>query len=67
MDNDQTFSSNEIILEFTAIGSVLRVSAMDPSSLTEVTVQGPINANRATLATLARKKLAFVMARGGRG
>jgi Domain of unknown function (DUF6898) len=67
-DNDfmaryQPAQSDEIIVEFTAMGNIMRVSAMDTESLTEVVVQGPINAQRSTLADLARQKLAFVMAR----
>ena len=57
--------ADEIILEFVAMGSFMRVSAMDPASLTEVVVQGPISADRASLADLARNKLAFVMKRQG--
>ncbi len=56
---------NEIILEFAAMGNTMRVCAMDPSSLTEVVVQGPINADRGSLAELAKQKLAFVMAKNG--
>jgi len=43
----------------------MRVCAMDPSSLTEVVVQGPISADRSSLAELAKQKLAFVMAKNG--
>ncbi|MGI9494365.1 MAG: DUF6898 family protein [Geminicoccaceae bacterium] len=58
-------TSGEIILEFVAVGSTMRVCAMDPASLTEVVVQGPINADRRGLAELAKQKLAFVMAKNG--
>lgn len=47
------------------MGSIMRVCAMDPRSLTEVVVQGPISADRSTLADLAKQKLAFVMAKKG--
>jgi hypothetical protein len=59
---------NEIILEFVGMGSVMRVSAMDPASLTEVVIQGPIGADQASLADLAKQKLMFMLAkkRGGR-
>ena len=54
---------SEIILEFVGMGAVMRVSAMDPSSLTEVVVQGPIGADQNHLADLARQKLMFVLAK----
>lgn len=57
--------SNEVIVEFMALGTIMRVCAMDPGSLTEVVVQGPISADRGSLADLAKQKLAFVMAKNG--
>lgn len=59
----QATHSNEIIIEFTAMGSIMRVSAMDPQSLTEVVIQGPISTHRNNLADLARQKLSFVLAK----
>jgi hypothetical protein len=53
----------EVILEFTAVGAVVRVSAMDPRTLTEVVVQGPAAAGRAALERLALAKLAWVLRR----
>lgn len=63
MARHQSSKSNEIIVEFTVIGNLMRVTAMDSESLTEVVIQGPINTNRDNLAYLARKKLDFVMAK----
>lgn len=62
-----TSSLDDIILEFTAVGGVLRVSAMDTASLTEVVVQGPVGSDRTSLANLARQKLAFVLQRNRGG
>ena len=59
-------TENEIIVEFIAMGSIMRVSAMDTASLTEVFIQGPINANQDDLAELAKQKLAFVLAKKAR-
>lgn len=67
MARNHVSESNEIILEFIAMGSIMRVCAMDPSSLTEVVIQGPINTDRSTLAELAKQKLAFVMKKKGHG
>ncbi|MGI9450470.1 MAG: DUF6898 family protein [Geminicoccaceae bacterium] len=65
MARHDTPTSNEIILEFVAMGNTMRVCAMDPASLTEVVVQGPINADRSSLVELAKQKLAFVIAKNG--
>jgi hypothetical protein len=54
---------DEILLELTAVGNVLRVAAIDPASLTEVTFQAPLGTDRATLAALAQQKLSFVRRR----
>ncbi len=61
MDRDST--SDGILLEVIRIGNLLRVAALDPETLTEVTFQAPSSADQATLAALARRKLAFVKAR----
>jgi uncharacterized membrane protein YadS len=53
-------AGDEILLEVTPIGKILRVAALDPKTLAEVTFQAPIAADQAALETLARQKLAFV-------
>ncbi len=52
-----------VILEFVRHGPVVRVSAMDPKTLTEVVVQGPASAGEADLRRAVLKKLAWVLAR----
>ena len=52
-----------ILLEIARIGNVLRVAAIDPDTLAEVTFQAPPATDRTTLAALARRKLDFVTAR----
>jgi len=58
--------NDEILLEMTPIGHLLRVVAFHAETLTEVTFQAPLHADRATLLALARKKLAFVLGRAKR-
>lgn len=53
-------SSNEILMELTPIGNLMRVAAVDSETLTEVIFQAPLTADRATLMALAQRKLAFV-------
>jgi hypothetical protein len=54
-----------VILEFVRLGALVRVSAMDPASLTEVVLQGPAAAGEAALRRAALRKLAYVLARRG--
>jgi hypothetical protein len=56
---------NEVILEFVRLGALVRVSAIDPASLTEVVLQGPAAAGEAALRRAALRKLAYVLARRG--
>lgn len=59
----QSNGENEILLELTAVGNLLRVAAVDPTSLIEVTFQAPLGTDRATLAALAQQKISFVSRR----
>ncbi|MEX0751332.1 MAG: serine hydroxymethyltransferase [Xanthobacteraceae bacterium] len=47
----------EVYFEFTAIGSVVKVSAIDAETGTEVAVMGPANATQQQLEQLALRKL----------
>ena len=51
------------ILEFVRVGRLLRVSALDPASLVEVVVYGPLTASEAALQRLALAKLRRVLER----
>jgi hypothetical protein len=55
----RSVDSDEVILEFTRIGALVRVSAMHAPSLIEVVVQGPIAAGTEALERLALDKLAW--------
>ena len=57
---DDPSKSVEILLELTPVGNLLRVVALDPQTLAEVTFQAPLRTDQTTLAALARRKLAFV-------
>jgi len=50
-------ASGEVYFEFTAIGSSVKVTAMDAATGTEVTVIGPTSAARFDLQRLALQKL----------
>ncbi len=50
-------------MEFTRVGAWLRVSAMEPATLTEVVVQGPAHAGEAAFRAAALRKLRYVIGR----
>ncbi len=52
-----------VILEFVRLGPLIRVSAMEPESLTEVMLQGPAGAGEAALRRAVLQKLAYVLER----
>jgi len=47
----------EVLFEFTPVGSVVRVAAIDAATGIEVVVMGPVRATRADLQKLALAKL----------
>lgn len=47
----------EVYFEFTAIGTTVKVSAIDGATGTEVSIMGPANAMQADLERLALQKL----------
>ncbi len=55
---------DEVYFEFTAIGAVVKVTAIDAASGIEVTVMGPAAASQAHLERLALQKLKTRLARG---
>lgn len=59
----QEVDQTDVIVEFVRIGALVRVSAMEPISLTEVVIQGPATAGEAALRRTALRKLAHVLNR----
>ncbi len=60
---------DEVIFEFYQVGNSVKVSAVDPASLVEVSIVGPATAPRAQLERTALRKLKYVLAKraGERG
>jgi hypothetical protein len=54
----------EVYFEFTAVGTVVKVAAIDAQTGLEVTVMGPLGAARADLQRLAVQKLRARLAKG---
>ncbi|MEE8272166.1 MAG: hypothetical protein V3R98_10615 [Alphaproteobacteria bacterium] len=53
----------EVLLEFMRIGNAVKVTAVDPVTLTEVSIQGPATSTEAALTRAAVAKLAYVLRR----
>jgi hypothetical protein len=58
-------SPGEVLFEFTPVGTVVRVAAIDAATGIEVTVMGPASASRFDLERLALQKLKARLAREG--
>ncbi len=52
---------NEVIIEFQQIGNAVKVSAVDPVSMVEVSIVGPPDAGEETLKRTAIRKLEYVL------
>jgi len=62
---EEPLKNREVIFEFQPIGIYMKVTAMDVASLTEVSINGPVNAGEAILRSNALKRLEFVMRKKG--
>jgi phage head maturation protease len=60
MSEDQGY-----IIEFHRIGNVVKVSAMDPATLTEVSMVGAPSVGDAELTRLVVRKLEYMLAKRG--
>ena len=58
-------SDEGYIIEFHRIGNAVKVTAMDPATLTEVSIMGPPNVGDAELTRLAVRKLEYMLAKRG--
>ena len=54
-------AGGEVLIEFIVQGSVVKVTAIDPKSGTEVSIVGPASAPRAVLEGNAARKLLYVL------
>ena len=65
MKVSDSLKNREIIVEFFPVGQIVKVSAMDTQSLTEISIQGPASAGEKTLQTNALKRLEYVLKKKG--
>ena len=60
-----SLNNREVIIEFHPVGQVVKVSAMDIKTLTEVSIQGPATSPKELLKRNALKRLEYVMRKKG--
>ncbi|MCC6598920.1 MAG: hypothetical protein IT559_09045 [Alphaproteobacteria bacterium] len=61
----EILQGREVILEFFPVGALVKVTAMDTASLTEISVQGPANAGQEILKRNALLRLEYVLKKNG--
>lgn len=62
---NDSLPNREVIFEFQSIGGIVRVTAMDTASMTEVVTQGPLSAGEEMLKRNALKRLEYVLKKKG--
>ncbi len=63
---EQPDNLGEVIYEFTPMGRYVKVAAVDPATLTEVSIVGDPAVGETLLKRQARRKLAYVLAKKAR-
>jgi hypothetical protein len=58
-------NNREIIVELTPVGNVIRVTAMDVKSLTEIVISGPATTPEKILKQNAVRRLEYVLKKKG--
>lgn len=61
----EILQGREVILEFFPVGALVKVTAMDTASLTEVSIQGPASAGQEILKRNALRRLEYVLKKNG--
>ena len=58
-------AQREVIFEFRPVGNIMRVSAMDTQTMTEIAIQCPLNAGEAVFKKNALLRLEYVLKKKG--
>lgn len=61
----EKLAGREVIFEFHVVGNIMKVTAMDVASLTEVIIQCPVTAGEATFKRNALLRLEYVLRKKG--
>lgn len=59
----EILKEDDVIIEFHHVGNAVKVSAIEPKTLTEVSIVGPLSASEAELTHNVLKKLEYVLAK----
>ncbi len=62
---DKLLKGREVFLEFIPVGSIVKVTAMDTQSMTEISIQGPKTAGEEALKHNALRRLEYVLKKKG--
>lgn len=62
---EEALKGREVIFEFRSIGNVMKVSAMDVATLTEISVQCPVSSGTAAFKQSALRRLEYVLKKKG--
>ena len=62
----EKIKGREVIFEFLPVGNLVRVSAMDVATMTEISIQGPANAGESVLRKNALMRLEYVLRKKGK-
>jgi len=65
MNIPDSLKNREVIIEFFPVGQIVKATAMDVTTLTEVSIQGPKSAGEETLKLNALKRLDYVLKKKG--
>lgn len=65
MNIPEALKNREVIVELFPVGNIVKVSAFDTKTLTEISIQGPKAAGEVTLKTNALKRLEYVLKKKG--
>jgi len=58
-------NDREVIFEFVQVGNLMKVTAMDTQTLTEISIHGPASATQDVLKQNALKRLEYVLKKKG--
>ena len=61
----EKMKSREVIFEFRPVGNIMRVTAMDTATLTEIMIQCPVTAGEAAFKKNALMRLEYVLRKKG--
>ncbi|MGB0629481.1 MAG: DUF6898 family protein [Alphaproteobacteria bacterium] len=59
----KTGTGREVLIEFQQIGNAVKVTAIDPDTMVEVSIMGPPSAGQETLKRNAINKLNYVLSK----